>query len=211
VPRIPFSKPSPGTVIALVALVVAVGGVAVAAIPDSNGTIHACYQKGNGSLRVVESAADCRGSENALQWSQNGDGAGLSAATGRSANLDEFFNDPPADPDPGPVATAQITLSAAGRLLVDTDASLGQTCPSSASGSCRVDMGVYVDGDPVQGSGTTVESPPGDGLSSRLPRHVLTDAVSAGTHTVSVRTKSNGQAEFATTVEISVIGPIDSP
>ena len=37
-------RPSPATGIALAALIVALGGVAFAAIPDSNGTIHGCFQ-----------------------------------------------------------------------------------------------------------------------------------------------------------------------
>jgi hypothetical protein len=61
-------RPSPATAVALAALVVALGGVAFAAIPDSNGTIHSCYQKNNGSLRVVDSGTACRGGEAALSW-----------------------------------------------------------------------------------------------------------------------------------------------
>jgi hypothetical protein len=65
-------RPSPATAIALAALVVALGGVAFAAIPDPDGTIHACYQRNTGSLRVVESQSDCRSSENAITWNQRG-------------------------------------------------------------------------------------------------------------------------------------------
>jgi hypothetical protein len=55
-------RPTPATIIALSALVVALGGVAFATIPDSDGTVHACYQKRTGDLRVVESSQDCRSS-----------------------------------------------------------------------------------------------------------------------------------------------------
>jgi len=65
-------RPRPATAIALTALVVALGGVAYATIPDSTGTIHGCYQRGNGNLRVVESSGDCRSSEQAIQWNQQG-------------------------------------------------------------------------------------------------------------------------------------------
>jgi hypothetical protein len=51
---------------------VALGGVAYATIPDSDGTIHGCYQRTNGVLRVVESAGDCRSRERALDWNQQG-------------------------------------------------------------------------------------------------------------------------------------------
>jgi hypothetical protein len=62
-------RPSPATAIAVTALVVGAGGVAFATIPDSGGTIHACYQQRNGDLRVVESASECRNQERPLQWS----------------------------------------------------------------------------------------------------------------------------------------------
>jgi hypothetical protein len=65
-------RPSPATVIALAALVVALGGVAYATIPDSNGTIHGCYKKANGTLRVVDEGAGCRSSEKSLDWNQQG-------------------------------------------------------------------------------------------------------------------------------------------
>jgi hypothetical protein len=65
-------RPSPATAIALTALAVALGGVAYATIPDSNGTIHGCYQKNNGTLRVVDNGATCRNSERALDWNQQG-------------------------------------------------------------------------------------------------------------------------------------------
>jgi hypothetical protein len=61
-------RPSPGTVIALIALGVALGGVAYATIPDPQGTIHACYQKSNGNLRLVESPAECRRAEQGIAW-----------------------------------------------------------------------------------------------------------------------------------------------
>jgi hypothetical protein len=66
-------RPSPGTAFGALALMVALGGVAFAAIPDSTGTIHACYQKNNGNLRVVESAGACRNGEVPIEWNQRGD------------------------------------------------------------------------------------------------------------------------------------------
>jgi hypothetical protein len=58
--------------VALVGVVIGLGGVAFATIPDSGGTIHGCYSKSNGNLRVVESASDCRNNETALPWNQQG-------------------------------------------------------------------------------------------------------------------------------------------
>jgi hypothetical protein len=65
-------RPSPAMAVAIVALVIAAGGVAFATIPDSAGTIHGCYLGGSGNLRVVGSAADCRSNETPISWNQEG-------------------------------------------------------------------------------------------------------------------------------------------
>lgn len=59
--------------VAFGALFVALGGGAIAAIPDSGGVIHACY-KSNGDLRVVDSSSGktCKANETALDWNQRG-------------------------------------------------------------------------------------------------------------------------------------------
>ena len=66
----------------LIATAVA-GGFALAAIPSS-GVISGCYQKNQGQLRVVDSAADCHSSEVPLSWNQTGVGGsqGATGATG---------------------------------------------------------------------------------------------------------------------------------
>jgi hypothetical protein len=92
-------RPSPGTAFGFVALTVALGGVAFAAIPDSNGTIHACYQRNGGNLRVVQSDSDCRASESPLSWSQQGPPGNAVVArvrSTRSVNLSGGSNGNPA-------------------------------------------------------------------------------------------------------------------
>lgn len=50
-----------------------VSAVVLAAIPDSSGTIHACYKNSTGALKVIDSSTNsCAGNETALNWSQNG-------------------------------------------------------------------------------------------------------------------------------------------
>jgi hypothetical protein len=66
VKRIRGPRLSPGTAIGIAALIVALGGAAFAAIPDSDGTVHACYHKTSGVLRVVEPDEGCRSSERSL-------------------------------------------------------------------------------------------------------------------------------------------------
>ena len=50
------------------------GAVALAAIPDSSGVIHGCYQKNVGNLRVIDPDAgdNCRPPEIAISWNQTG-------------------------------------------------------------------------------------------------------------------------------------------
>ena len=68
--RIP--KPSPAMVVALVGVLIGLGGVAFATIPDSSGTIHGCAHKQSGALRAVESPGDCRANEQLISWNQGG-------------------------------------------------------------------------------------------------------------------------------------------
>ena len=61
--------------IAVATGVVAVGGftaVAYAAIPDTQGVIHGCYNTNNGDLRVVNDPSSCRNGETSLTWNQTG-------------------------------------------------------------------------------------------------------------------------------------------
>jgi hypothetical protein len=55
-----------------VALVAAIGGFAVAAVPDRQGRVVACYAKKGGDLRVLEKGTKCRRGEKLLRWSQTG-------------------------------------------------------------------------------------------------------------------------------------------
>jgi hypothetical protein len=68
-------RPSPALIVAIAALVVALGGVAYATIPDSNGVIRGCYLKAIGSLRVVDPSAGqhcATAVETPIQWNQTG-------------------------------------------------------------------------------------------------------------------------------------------
>jgi len=74
-----------GVVLAAVAVIATVGGVAYASIPDSSGVIHGCYDSG-GNLKVVQTVP-CPKRYTPLAWSQAGPTgpagpAGPSGATG---------------------------------------------------------------------------------------------------------------------------------
>ena len=65
---------SPSMAIALLALVIAIGGVAVASIPGPDGAIQGCYDNSTGALRVIDPGAgrSCAVDETALSWNQKG-------------------------------------------------------------------------------------------------------------------------------------------
>jgi hypothetical protein len=87
--------PSPALVIAVVALAAAVGGFAVAAVPDRSGRITVCYAKKGGDLRVLAKGNKCRRAEKRLRFNQTGP-AGLpgssasSMLTGNTGNIPGF-------------------------------------------------------------------------------------------------------------------------
>ena len=60
--------------LAIVGIALVAGGIAYAAIPDGSGVIHGCYQKNQGTLRVIDTdtTQTCSSSESPLTWSQTG-------------------------------------------------------------------------------------------------------------------------------------------
>ena len=60
--------------LAIVGALLVAGGIAYATIPDGGGVIHGCYQKNQGTLRVIDTdkAQTCASSESPLTWSQTG-------------------------------------------------------------------------------------------------------------------------------------------
>jgi hypothetical protein len=63
-------------VLAAAALVAAVAGLSYAAIPSADGTIHACYDKGSGQLRISDPGTNvpkaCGTKESPISWNQQG-------------------------------------------------------------------------------------------------------------------------------------------
>jgi len=114
-----------GTVIVATAIV---GGVAGAAIPDS-GVLHACYNRTNGGVRLVEppsaSNDECRESEAATSWNQAGtqgpqgpegpegpEGAtGPQGVPGREGLQGPAGPQGPPGPSSGPTLFAHVTRS----------------------------------------------------------------------------------------------------
>lgn len=141
---------SPALASMAAAFLVAGAGLAVAAGSDT--TIHACVKKGNGALRVVDAAKDCRRSERAIAFDERGP-RGLTGATGAQG---------PAGPQgpPGPqgpagkdaptaaaphqavIGTARLTFSDDSELAFDvTGLETGLSAPSSGSQSTGAGAG----------------------------------------------------------------------
>ena len=110
--------------LALVAAVVAAGGVAYSSIPDAQGVIHGCYSDVDGTLRVIDTAnaSDvCRGAETALDWNQQGQPGptghtglpGPAGPPGAALTYGKSASGPVALPSPGQMKTI-ATLSVPG-------------------------------------------------------------------------------------------------
>jgi hypothetical protein len=70
--RLISRRPSPALIVAIVALVMAATGFAVAAIPGSDGKLSACYHKTTGAMRLVDETAKCKKTERRIAWNQVG-------------------------------------------------------------------------------------------------------------------------------------------
>jgi hypothetical protein len=102
-----------------------------AAIPDSNGTIHGCYQFATasvpkGTLRVIDPRESCRYYERPLNWNGNGVG-GVFAVSGFTAfSIPGGASFPATNPDwsfEGP--TALVTITSTQSFLANISGSFG--------------------------------------------------------------------------------------
>jgi hypothetical protein len=130
-------KPSPVLVVSLIALVAAVGGLAIAAVPDSRGRIAACYAKTSGKLRLLVKGSKCARGERMVRWNQRGP-AGAAGAPGQPGTPGQ--PGAPGQPgEPGTGAPGAPGSPAASLLTVNTKnvpATVGATHflhPSGAS------------------------------------------------------------------------------
>lgn len=130
------------------AVVLAAAGIALAAIPDSSGVIHACYQTNKGTLRVVESATSCAASETSLDWNR----------TGPQGPQGPQGNPGPQGPqgDPGPQGPAGPSSAYATANALVNDIDFGPSVFPTEIESLSVPAGSYVvsaSGDDQTGDG----------------------------------------------------------
>lgn len=145
---------------------IAAGGAAVAAIPDSGGVIHGCYSKGLGSLRVIDTAktSGCRPSETALTWNLQGPKgdtgpqglqgpAGPKGDTGAQGPSDAYSSTINASPqfDQSGLDVGSISLPAGSYVIVATTELVNFTPSATTSGGCGLynNFGGLVGGTPA--------------------------------------------------------------
>jgi hypothetical protein len=127
---------------AVVVLALAVGGFAYASIPDSDGTIHGCYVKSGGGLRVIDvSVTKCKSNETAIDWNKNGaTGAigptGATGATGPGIDLTSVYT----------VTSGTVTVAAGSQGAADADCENGDVPIGGNYGVNGVNFLVYFDG-----------------------------------------------------------------
>jgi hypothetical protein len=144
-----------GVVLALVAAV----GVAAGAIPDSGGTIHGCYTKTGGILRVVDTDRNqhcISARENDISWGQRGPqgDTGPAGTAGQDAQT-AFSTGPVADPGtrftPVPGMKLTVDVPADAVLDVNTDGGVALVAFSDDSYAI-VDIALMIDGDLAPGA-----------------------------------------------------------
>ncbi|HEX8741619.1 MAG TPA: collagen-like protein [Thermoleophilaceae bacterium] len=102
-------SPSPALVLSAIALVAAAGGFAVAAVPDRQGRIEACYVPRTGAVKLLVKGTKCPRGQRLVRWSQTGP-AGPPGTAGQNGAAGE-------NGKPGQDGTPGAPGSPAGSLL----------------------------------------------------------------------------------------------
>jgi hypothetical protein len=120
-------RPSPATVIATAAFVVATSGIAIGAIPGKDGKITACYAKDDGATRLIDAKKKCRKGEKRIAWNQRGRAGRTGAAGTNGVNGTNGANGVPA----ASMLTGSVntTVTGSGQAFA---APTGRTDPTSS-------------------------------------------------------------------------------
>ncbi len=204
--RIAHFRPSPAMVVVVIALLVALGGVAAASIPGNGGVITACYLKTGGSLRVLDTSLPgasgrCHQNERTLTWNQRGRQGiqgqqgiqGVKGDTGPAGPTEgtsaDFFSNTSQSPTVDATRDASsFTTTQAGQVFVSKFIDgISATCNVSTT----VTYVLVVDGARVPGS--YVDSVPnGTAIRGVALTGVTPTVLAAGHHTASIGLDCNG-------------------
>jgi hypothetical protein len=189
--RLAKQMPSTAVLVALIALVLAIGGTAIAGLPGQDGAISACYRKQGGALRVIAGSKSCAKGEKQIAWNRLGP-TGPRGATGAPGPRGDVGERGPQG-EPGLSATS---LWAAVRANGTKSRGSGVTSTTKiGTGFYEVTFGQSVSScgfDATLGSPDTLEIPAGQtgasqnlgGGFSNLPTQVLVSTTnSAGSAT----------------------------
>jgi hypothetical protein len=113
-------RPTPAMGVALLALLLATSGAAVAAIPSADGTIPGCRDNRSGQLRVIDAQASqtCRSTETPLSWNNGSGVVGADSQTGQRLL--------PLPPHPQVIASVTVTAPTAGFVIVTGSGTFSQ-------------------------------------------------------------------------------------
>jgi hypothetical protein len=177
-------RPQHATIVAYLALGVALAGSSYAAVQVGRNTVTSKSIK-NGQVKTKDLA------NSAVSSAKVGDGAllgadmipGAAAATGAAAG-GSFPTQPLASPSTGTDmrATTSITTAEPSRLVVIGTASPGVSC--TAAGTCGITMGLYVDGAPLADSGAVVAAGASGSAGRTLSVLGISGTVQSGPHQV---------------------------
>ena len=183
----------------------------MASIPSGNGTVHACYQKQSGQLRVIDKDAGdtCRSSEAAISFNQkgptgptgpkgatgpagptgpSGNGSGAGFATQKSFKPGEVLTTSTTYvPLDGPSIT--VTVPAGGATVIMAVRVEGKT--SATSGDVTWDAAMFRNGQELNGASSVSTS-----FAEFEFSH--THALPAGTYTYEMRYRSEESGATAT-------------
>jgi hypothetical protein len=174
-------RPSHATVVAYLALLLALGGSSYAAVKLGKNSVTAkAIKKGAVKRQKLRNDAVDSSKVQAGSLLASDVQGGILPPGGFGAG--SVGNVQPPDPSGNHRAVTTVTTSETSRLLVFGSAELFMTC--SGAGSCSFSLGLYVDGAPVPDSGTGASAPASGNARRGLTVSGITGQLPAGSHEV---------------------------
>jgi hypothetical protein len=212
----------PAAVLGTVVLMLAAGG-AYALASASGGTITVCISHKSSTLYK---AKKCGRHDRQLSWNKQGPrGAtgpqgpqgpqgpggvhgiqgppGPHGVPGPTAGAQGGGDDPPSTitgPHSGTLSTTTLTTPAAGSVFAFGHGNVNVSCPADSGFNCDFELGLYIDGQPVPGSGRFLLVP-----NNTVPEEIVelfgvATGVPAGTHHITIAYNGNSPNPASVTV-----------